>query len=260
MKPYRDFSYTETYLIGGKPAPSHVKRIMEKENRYERQTALPEIGTEGQVRLKQARVLIIGLGGLGCPAALYLNAAGIGMLRLVDDDVVSWSNLQRQVLYTEADLGQSKAMCAASRLQAQNGSTRLEAYTCRVNENNIDSLLEGIDAVIDACDNFATRYIVSDACLRAHIPYIYGAVRGFEGQVSVCGVPPRLRTYRDLYPDQEVLCTLPPDRRVVSMTPAVVGSVQAAEVLKLLLGCGEPLCGRLWTIDLRTLDTHILTY
>lgn len=233
---------------------------MQKEHRYERQASLPEIGPQGQARLARARVLIVGLGGLGCPAALYLNAAGVGTLRLVDDDVVSLTNLQRQVLYTEADLGKPKALCAASHLLRRNQDTRLEVRRCRIGADNVDSLLEGMDVVIDACDNFATRYLVSDACLRAHVPYVYGAVRGFEGQVSVCGTPPRPRTYRDLYPDEQALCTLPPDRRVVGVTPAVVGSVQASEALKLLLGCGEPLCGRLWTIDLRTLDTHILTY
>ena len=233
---------------------------MKIDNRYERQIALPEIGIEGQNRLANARVLLIGVGGLGSPVALYLTAAGIGTLHLVDDDRVSLSNLQRQVIYSEADLGQLKASCAALHLQALNSQISVVAHTERITRENVDRFVHNMDVVIDACDNFATRYIVSDACLRAHIPYVYGAIRGFEGQVSILCTGSTPRTYRDLYPDEEAMLTLITDSRVIGVTPAVVGSVQASEALKLLLGYGEPLIGRLWTIDLRTLQTYIISF
>lgn len=229
-------------------------------NRYERQTALPEIGSEGQERLARARVLIVGVGGLGCPVALYLAAAGIGTLVLVDDDMVSLTNLQRQVLYTEADQGKPKVLCAAQRLRQLNSQIRIEINPCRLSGRNVAALIEGCDLVLDGTDNFATRYILDNACARMHIPYIYGAVRGLEGQVAVLHAGPAPRTYRDLYPDEEAMCALPPDPHVVGVTPAVVGAVQANEALKILAGYGEPLYGRLWTIDLRTLNTHILSF
>ena len=230
------------------------------DNRYERQTALPEIGTEGQARLAQARALIIGVGGLGCPIALYLAAAGIGSLRLVDDDKVSLTNLQRQVLYTEADLGQPKALCAARRLRDLRSDLHVETCVERFTTVNADRLVEGCNLVLDGTDNYDTRYIINSTCAHARIPYIYGAVRGLEGQVAVLHAGPAPRTYRDLYPDEEAMCALPPDPHVVGVTPAVVGAVQANEALKILAGYGEPLYGRLWTIDLRTLNTHILSF
>ena len=230
------------------------------DNRYERQTALPEIGTEGQARLAQARALIIGVGGLGCPIALYLAAAGIGSLRLVDDDKVSLTNLQRQVLYTEADLGQPKALCAARRLRDLRSDLYVETCVERFTTVNANRLVEGCDLVLDGTDNYDTRYIINSTCAHARIPYIYGAVRGFEGQVSVFHAGNKPRSYTELYPPEERWANLPADLRVLGVTPAVVGSVQAGEAIKLIAGFGEPLYGRLWTIDLRTLQSHILTF
>lgn len=232
---------------------------MNIDNRYERQTALPEIGPEGQERLARARVLIVGMGGLGCPIALYLTAAGVGTLVLVDDDTVGPTNLQRQVLYAETDLGKPKVLCAAQRLRQLNGQIRIEINPCRLTDRNATALVEGCDVVVDGTDNFATRYILDNVCARARVPYIYGAVCGLEGQVAVFHAGSHPRSYRDLYPDEEAVRDLPPDPRVVGVTPAVVGSVQASETLKILAGYGEPLCGKLWTMDLRTLETHILT-
>lgn len=230
------------------------------DNRYERQTALPEIGTEGQARLAQARALIIGVGGLGCPIALYLAAAGIGSLRLVDDDKVSLTNLQRQVLYTEADLGQPKALCAARRLRDLRSDLHVETCVERFTTVNADRLVEGCDLVLDGTDNYDTRYIINSTCAHVRIPYIYGAVRGFEGQVSVFHAGNKPRSYTELYPPEESWANLPADLRVLGVTPAVVGSVQAGEAIKLIAGFGEPLYGRLWTIDLRTLQSHILMF
>ena len=233
---------------------------MDNNQRYQRQTALPQLGTEGQQRLARTRVLVVGVGGLGCPAALYLAAAGIGTLGLADDDRVSLSNLQRQVLYTEAEVGQPKAAFAARRLHQLNSSLNVEVHPLRLTAANAADIVSRYDLVMDGCDNYTTRYLLSDCCSSLHIPYIYGAIRGFEGQVSVlCHGQPE-RTYRDLYPDEAAMCLLPPDRAVMGITPAVVGSVQASEALKVAADYGEPLCGRLWTIDLLTMQTHLLSF
>lgn len=228
-------------------------------DRYARQTALPEIGPSGQARLAKARVLLVGVGGLGSPIALYLAAAGIGTLGLVDDDTVSVSNLQRQVLYTEAEVGQPKALCAARRLRSLNSETDIRPYAERLTPQNAEQLIADYDIVIDGCDNFATRYLVNDTCLHLGKPYVYGAIRGFEGQVSVFGHGQQARSYRDLYPDEEAMLRLTPDKSVIGVTAALVGATEAGEVLKLVCGYGESLAGKLWTIDLRTLQSYILT-
>lgn len=233
--------------------------MKEAQSRYERQISLPEIGESGQAKLQQAKVLIVGVGGLGSPIALYLAGAGIGTLGLIDDDTVSVSNLQRQVLYTEAEVGQAKAVCAARRLQALNSTIQIVAYPFRLNKENVNQLIEKYDIIVDGCDNFATRYLLSDACTTMKRAYVYGAIQGFEGQVSVfCNGK---NSYRDLYPDEEGILHMPsPDKSVIGITPAIVGTVEANEVLKLILGYGEILSGKLWTIDLRTMQSHILSF
>ena len=193
--------------------------------RYDRQMILPEIGEDGQQKLKQAKVLIVGVGGLGSPIALYLTGAGVGCIGLVDDDVVSISNLQRQVLYSEKELGKPKAICAAERLSG--------------------------------CDNFSTRYLINDICAEMGKVYVYGAICGFEGQVSVFHYGEEKKSYRDLYPDEEEMRRMPPPPKgVMGITPAVTGSIEATEVLKIICGFGEVLSGKLWTIDLRTLQSN----
>ena len=227
--------------------------------RYSRQRMLAEVGDEGQRRLGAARVLIVGVGGLGSPVAMYLAAAGVGRIRLADDDSVSLDNLQRQILYTEADISSPKAECAARRLRAMNSDITVEAHVVRVDKDNIRSLAEGCDVVVDGCDNFATRYLISDTCLRLGKPYVYGAIRGLEGQVAVLCTSPEAKTYRHLYPEEEEMLGLVPDKSVVGVTAALVGVTQASEALKLICGYGEVLRDRLWTIDLRTLQSYILT-
>ncbi|MEL5892675.1 HesA/MoeB/ThiF family protein [Bacteroides sp. GD17] len=230
-------------------------------NRYNRQLSLPEIGEEGQQKLHDAKVLIVGVGGLSSPIALYLAGAGIGTLGLVDDDTVSISNLQRQVLYTEVEVGQPKVHCAARRLRALNSEINVQAYPFRLNSENISDVIKEYDIIVDGCDNFATRYLLSDTCSALSKPYVYGAIQGFEGQVSVFGCGERPKTYRDLYPDEaETLRMPPPDKSVIGVTPAIVGSVEANETLKLVCGYGEPLTGKLWTIDLRTMQSYILSF
>lgn len=229
-------------------------------NRYNRQISLPEIGEAGQEKLHKAKVLIVGVGGLGSPIALYLAGAGVGTLGLVDDDVVSLSNLQRQVLYSEAEVGQSKVYCAAKRLKALNSDVHIVTYPFRLHKENINELLKEYEFIVDGCDNFATRYLLNDACVALKKPYIYGAIQGFEGQVSVFCHNEYAKTYRDLYPDEEAMLHIPPpDKSVIGVTPAVVGSVEANEVLKLIGGYGDLLAGKLWTIDLRTMQTYLFS-
>lgn len=228
--------------------------------RYQRQIALPEIGEEGQALLSQARVLIVGVGGLGSPIALYLAGAGVGCLGLVDDDCVSLSNLQRQILYTEQEVGQPKAFCAARRLCQLNSSITIHPYPQRLTAETIDEILCQYDLVVDGCDNFATRFLINDHCAKRGVPYIYGGICGFEGQVSVFPNDGTSRSsYRTLYPDEAATLAMPhPSKAVIGVTPGIVGCVEAAEVIKLICHVGEPLVDRLWTIDLRTMQTYLI--
>ncbi len=223
-------------------------------DRYSRHLKLPEIGLAGQQRLAEATVLVIGAGGLGSPAAYYLAAAGVGTLRIADDDVVDRSNLQRQILHAEDRIGLPKVASAATTLTGLNPRTRIEAVAERVSSANIDRLLEGVDVVLDGADNFPVRYLLNDACVLHGVPLVYGAVHRFEGQVSVFDAG-RARgqrpCYRCLFPEPP-----PPEAApncsevgVLGVLPGVIGLLQATEVLKLLLGLGEPLSGRLLQFD-----------
>lgn len=225
--------------------------------RYARQTTLPEIGSAGQRLLGRASVAVVGVGGLGGPAALSLAAAGVGRIGLIDDDVVSLTNLQRQVLYDESSVGQPKVLAAARRLRALNGCVECLPRAVRLGADNVAELLAGYDIVVDGCDNYATRYLLDDWTAAQGIPYVYGAVAGFEGQVSVFNAGAAPRRYRDLYPEEP---DGEPDRRIVGMTTAVVGAVQAHEVLKLVCGYGDSLAGRLWTVNLATMQSHVLDF
>ena len=223
-------------------------------NQYHRQTLLPEIGEEGQQKLKQAKVLIVGVGGLGCPIALYLATAGVGCLGLIDDDIVSLSNLHRQVLYDEADIGQPKAQCAVRHLQKKNRDIELTAYPMRLTKENAETLIRDYDIVVDGCDNHATRYLISDVCHRLQKPYVYAAIGAFQGQVGILCYDHDAPTYRTLFPDEEAMLSVEAGKGVIGTTPAVVGSIAANEVLKLTVGFGEALIGKVLFIDLLTLD------
>lgn len=219
-------------------------------SRYDRQMMLPEIGETGQRKLSEARVLVVGVGGLGSPVSLYLAGAGVGTIGLADEDTVSVTNLQRQILYSEGQTGLYKAECAGERLAGLNGSIRTVVHRCRIDRSNADSILSGYDIVVDGCDNFATRYVLSDACARAGKPYVYGAITDFTGQVAVlcCGK----RTYRDLFPDENAITgSAAPSKAVIGVTPAMAGVMQASETIKLICGFGETLVDRLWSFDLR---------
>ena len=224
--------------------------------RYQRQIMLPEIGTEGQQKLRNARVLIVGVGGLGSPIALYLTGAGVGTIGLIDADTVSISNLQRQVLYTETEVGESKVVCAERRLKALNSEVNFETYQCMLTKENAEEIIGKYDIVADGTDNFATRFIISDVCERMNKTYVYGAIRALEGQLSV--LCKGKATYRTLMSEDKMADMPNPDKSVVGTTPAVIGSMEANQIVQLICGYGTPLIDRLYTIDLRTLDSFII--
>lgn len=222
------------------------------DERYKRQIKLDEIGPDGQRKLLAARVLIVGAGGLGSPVSMYLTAAGIGHIGLADNDSVSCSNLQRQVLYTEDMLGMSKAILAAERLSSMNKDIEILPIECRINGDNIRDILNGYDIIVDCCDNYSTRVLVSEACIATGKTYIYGAIQGFEGQVSV--FDNTTVRYTDLFSEPPAN----PSDAVIGMTAGITGCVQAHEVLKLICGYGEPLRNKLWTIDITTMQSNII--
>ena len=222
--------------------------------RYSRHLRLPQVGVEGQRRLEAARVLMIGAGGLGSPAAYYLAAAGVGTLRIADDDVVDRSNLQRQILHTEAGIGTPKVESAARTLSALNPRTTIEPVAERVSSANVERLLAGVDVVVDGADNFPARYLLNDACVKLGKPLVYGAVHRFEGQSSVFdagrhrGHAP---CYRCLFPEPPPPEASPncAEAGVLGVLPGVIGLIQATEAIKLILGIGVPLSGRLLHFD-----------
>jgi sulfur-carrier protein adenylyltransferase/sulfurtransferase len=218
--------------------------------RYARHLVLPEVGEAGQRRLKDARVLVVGVGGLGSPAALYLAAAGVGTIGLVDDDRVDETNLQRQILFGTSTIGRPKSAVAAERLGDLNPLVRLEPISARLTSQNALDILREFDVVVDGSDNFPTRYLVNDACLLLGKPDVYGAVFRFEGQISVFGGPGG-PCYRCLFRDPPPAELVPSCEQagVVGAIPGIVGSLQALEVIKLVTGAGHPLVGRLLLVD-----------
>lgn len=222
--------------------------------RYSRQVILPEFGAGGQRRLKNARVLVIGAGGLGSPTLLYLAAAGVGTLGIVDDDVVEESNLQRQIIHRTADVGRSKTASAADAVAALNPLVDVEVHEFRLAPDNAVELFAGYDLIIDGTDNFATRYLVNDAAVLAHKPYVWGSILGFAGQVSVCwedASDGRAVNYRDLYPEPPAPDLVPSCAAggVLGVLCAAIASIMSTEAVKLITGIGEPLLGRLMIHD-----------
>ena len=234
-------------------------QLTEKEKeRYNRQILLEEIGENGQVLLSQAKVLIVGVGGLGSPIATYLTGAGVGTIGLMDDDNVSETNLQRQILYNETEVGMPKALCAKQRLEKLNGHITFKAYPTRLTKENAQEIISQYDIVVDGCDNFQTRYLINDTCVLLNKVYVYGAIRAFDGQVSVFNYQGG-KNYRDLFPDEEEMLSMPsPPKGVLGVTPGLIGCAQANEVLKVITGYGEVLSGKLWHIDLKTMVTHTI--
>lgn len=219
--------------------------------RYSRHLTLPQVGVEGQGRLKAAKVVVIGAGGLGSPLVLYLAAAGVGTIGIVDFDSVDTTNLQRQVLYGTTDVGKPKVESAVVRLKDLNPLLKIVCHSAALTSNNALQILGDYDVVVDGTDNFATRYLVNDACGLLGLPNVYGSVFRFEGQVSVFHPGADGPCYRCLYPEPP-----PPDMApncaeggVLGVLPGVIGTLQATEVIKLILGVGEPLLGRLLMYD-----------
>src|SRR6202521_1284008 len=218
--------------------------------RYSRHLIMPEVGMEGQQKLKAARVLCIGAGGLGSPLALYLGAAGVGTLGIVDFDVVDYTNLQRQIIHTTADVGRKKLDSAADKLKAMNPLINLRTFDTRLSSDNALELFRDFDIIADGTDNFPTRYLVNDACVLTGKPNVYGSIFRFEGQASVFATE-QGPCYRCLYPEPPPPGLVPScaEGGVLGILPGLVGVMQATEAIKLILGKGEPLIGRLLLID-----------
>jgi molybdopterin/thiamine biosynthesis adenylyltransferase/rhodanese-related sulfurtransferase len=218
--------------------------------RYARHFSLPEVGEAGQRRLRAARVLLVGAGGLGSPAALYLAAGGVGVLGIVDDDRVDETNLQRQILYGTSSVGRPKDAAAAERVRDLNPHVHVEQFATRLTSQNALEILRDFDVIVDGSDNFATRYLVSDACVLLGKPNVYGAIFRFEGQVSVFAATSG-PCYRCLFRDPPPPELIPSCEQagVLGVVPGIVGSLQALEVVKLITGAGQPLIGRLLLFD-----------
>ncbi len=236
--------------------------------RYARQLVLPDIGGPGQQRLKAAGVLIVGAGGLGSPLALYLAAAGVGRLTIVDDDAVALSNLQRQVIYATADIGRPKAAAAAEAVGRLNPHVAVRTETVRLGAENAAALIAGHDVVADGSDNFATRYCLADACAAARVPLVTAALGRFDGSLTTL-MPWGLRAdgspapaYRDLFPTPPAEGTVPAcaEAGVLGAAAGVLGTLQATEVLRILTGVGQPLVGRLLLADLRAMRFETIAY
>lgn len=228
-------------------------------NRYARHLVLKEIGGPGQQALLQSRVVIVGAGGLGGPAGLYLAAAGVGHITIIDDDKVDASNLQRQVQFISSDIGMDKATIMADTLDDLNPDVTTRGIVQRLNADNAHALLQGADIVIDGVDDFKARFITNDACLRLGLPLVSGALGRFKGQVSVFNTDADAPCYRCLVPD------IPPDSEtcaavgVVGALAGVIGSVMALEVIKLITGAGDSLAGRLWLYDGLAAESRTIT-
>lgn len=217
-----------------------------EKKRYNRHLILDKVGIEGQQRLKKARVLVIGSGGLGCPVLLYLTAAGVGNIGIIDFDTVDESNLQRQVLFTTEDIGKNKALIAKERLLARNNCIEITAYHEKLTTENALELFSQYDIIIDGTDNFSTRYLVNDACVISNKPLVYGAIFKFEGQVTVFNYQ-NGPTYRCLFPNPPKAGSVPScsDVGVLGVLPGLIGLQQANEALKIILQIGEVLSGKL---------------
>ncbi|MDO7884965.1 HesA/MoeB/ThiF family protein [Hymenobacter cheonanensis] len=229
--------------------------------RYRRHLQLAEIGEAGQQRLRAARVLVVGAGGLGCPILQYLAAAGVGTLGLADADKVELTNLPRQILYGAEDVGQLKVEAAASALKRLNALNTYELHPVRVSPANVRELVAGYDVVVDGSDNFPTRYLLNDACVSLGRPLVSGAIYKFEGQVSVFnyeGGP----TYRCLFPEPPGAAEAPDCNTtgVLNVLPGLIGTVQATEALKVVLGLGDVLSGRLWILDTLSFQSRTLRF
>ena len=235
-----------------------------EQTRYQKHLNLPEWGLDGQLTIKKSRVLVVGAGGLGCPVLLYLTAAGVGRIGVIDPDVVELSNLQRQVLYTTGDVGQPKAKAAVAHLQRLNPDLRFDSHAQALDPTNARALIDAYDVVVDCTDNFGVRYLVNDWCVALDKPVVYGAIHRFEGQVAVFNAEladgQRGPTYRCVFPENPGQMEIPDcaETGVLGVLPGVIGTYQATEVLKLLTGIGEALTQKLLMTDLLSHTSRIV--
>jgi len=222
----------------------------EQRNRYQRHLLVPEVGEEGQQKLLGAKVLLLGAGGLGSPAAMYLAAAGVGTIGIVDMDVVDASNLQRQILHNLDRIGDRKVDSAKKTLTLLNPDVNVVTYDRRLDASNIEEIIKGYDVIVDGADNFPVRYMLNDASVKAGIPVVHGSIFRFEGQVTVFD-PKRGPTYRDMLPEPPPAEMAPScaEAGVLGALPGIIGTIQAVETIKLILGAGDPLIGRYLTFD-----------
>lgn len=227
----------------------------EQIRRYSRHIILKEVGGVGQKKMLSARVALVGAGGLGSPCALYLTAAGVGTLGIIDSDQVDESNLQRQILHRTADIGRLKVESARETLEALNPDVNVQIYPERLTSENIFRLISDYDIVVDGTDNFPTRYLINDACVLTHKPNVHGSIFRFEGQATVFA-PDKGPCYRCLYPEPPPPGLVPScqEAGVLGVLPGIIGTIQAVETLKLILGKGEPLIGRLLLFDALTME------
>ena len=233
-----------------------IQLTSEELARYNRQIILPDFGEEAQAKLKAAKVLVVGLGGLGSIASLYLTAAGFGTVGMMDDDVVAIHNLQRQILYREDEVGQSKAQKAGETLHRLNSNVCLQVYHHRLTPENAVKTVMPYDLVLDCTDNYATRYLINDTCVQCGKPFVYGTIGDTKGQLAVFNYLPPAATYRTLYPNQEALEAQGNlNKGVMGVLPAVIASLEVNEAVKIVTGVGVPLKDTLFMIDLLSNET-----
>jgi adenylyltransferase/sulfurtransferase len=231
----------------------------EEINRYSRHVLLPEIGTEGQKKLKHAKVLVVGAGGLGCPVLQYLAAAGVGTIGIADDDSVEESNLQRQILYNTEDIGLPKAHVSKKKLERLNPQIKIISHVLRLNSENALEIINEYDLIVDGSDNFPTRYLTNDACVMLNKPLVFGSIFKFEGQVSVFNYK-KGPTYRCLFPEPPTDSPNCAEIGVLGIMPGIIGTFMANEALKIILGIGEILSGKLLVVDALSMQMRILSF
>ena len=263
-----DLGYTDVMSVAGgfgkwkdegRPWKTPVTLTAEQRNRYQRHLLLPEVGVAGQAKLLESKVLMLGAGGLGSPSAMYLAAAGVGTIGIVDMDEVDASNLQRQILHNMDRIGDRKVDSAKKTLTLMNPDVNVVTYDTRLDASNILDIIAGYDVIVDGADNFPSRYLLNDASVKLGIPVVHGSIFRFEGMVSVFH-PLQGPTYRDMVPEPPPAELAPScaEAGVLGVLPGIVGSIQALEVIKLLLNLGEPLVGRILSVD--TTDMTFRTF
>lgn len=251
-------------MFQGISTMSTTNLTAEELQRYSRHLVLQDFGVSSQLKLRDARVLVVGAGGLGCPVLLYLAAAGIGSLGVIDGDKLEVSNLQRQILYTMADLGRNKAEAAADRLERLNPLISITAFPERLTSENAMDIMKSFDVIVDGTDNFPTRYLINDACVLLRKPFVYGSILQFEGQAAVFNLRAAggdfSPNYRDLFPEPPAEGSVPNCEQagVLGVLPGLIGCIQANEVIKIITGLGEPLSERLLILDSATMQQMLI--